>query len=158
MTGLFQPWKARVAWALSTIAARTRVRPCDAGLIELLEREAGHPLPAAYVAFLEGAGARVGDFQRGSDVEFLDVRRIQGSFRRLAVEMGAPPVPANAFAFFGHHDYYFRYFLLGKDEDPEVFWFQDDAPEFRCLHRTYSQDLLTLVVESYEVEIPAELM
>lgn len=160
MTAPPEMWKARVAWAVAAIVARSSspsVRPCDPAQVQLLEREAGGSLPRAYVAFLEGTGAGVGDFMRGSDVDVSGVRRIQGSFRRFVAEMNGPPVPQNAFVFYGHHDYQFHWFLLGRSEDPEVFWFQDDLPEFRATGLTFSQDLLEMVVQSYQVEIPLEL-
>jgi hypothetical protein len=95
-----------------------------------------------------------GSFMAGSD---LHVSALPGLQRRFRARLGAR-VPASSFAFLGHHDCQFLWFLLEGREDPLVYYYDDARPDsVQETGKTFSQGLVELVRDECRVEVPDDL-
>lgn len=78
-------------------------------------------LPAAYLAFLTIAGNGFAPFEGTLHTLDDQLCALQRSVPRMAKDDAG--VPSDAFVFFAHQGFAFRYFLLSAEQNPPVFEF-----------------------------------
>jgi hypothetical protein len=144
-------------WVVAVLRARIpELVGCDRAAIEALEDELGQVLPASYTAFLEAAGVRAGSFMAGSDIELGRLVPLQARFRSQTRDV--PELASNAFAFLGHHDSQYLWFLVGEGDDPIVFYWNEAQPTVaQFTGKTFSQGLVELVRDELAAEAPDDL-
>lgn len=144
-------WERSLARSLATIRAHAgQVRGCTIGEIRQLESTLGRKLPASYVRFLEHLGRSAGSLLTGSDFDITYVRRtVPYQYRELLAEDDLPPLPPDAFVFFGHHDYQFFWFELNGSEDPPVWYYLQGTREHVAIAASFSAWLERIVVQEY---------
>ena len=116
------------------LAVSDTVRGCSEKEIAQLEADTCRPLPPAYRDFLSELGQSAGEFLRGTNWTYAELRALQVPAVQLLKSGNEQAVlPANSFVFAMHQGYQFLYFLtVNMDNDPPVFYYTED-PDLESL-------------------------
>lgn len=135
-------WKARISKSLSAIAANSLDAPVIGsreGEIEALEQKLRIELPASYKLFLKTAGKQPGDFYDGSSCSIDELVDLQDGANAILKDFEQPPLSSNMFVFLEHGGYmFFCMELTAGDEDPPVFFFDEDADGLQNINERFS--------------------
>ncbi|MBN2294814.1 MAG: SMI1/KNR4 family protein [Pirellulales bacterium] len=104
--------------------------PMDSSSINRLEEHLGLPIPAAYRAYLNIAGAEPPPKLVGSDCHDHYLFNLHEWANELLKESGDPfRLPDDAIVFLMHQGYQFFYFRAdGVNDDPAVYYYFEDRP------------------------------
>jgi hypothetical protein len=125
---------------------------CTLEEIRQLEQRLGVKLPRAYQEFLRMMGKEAGQFLRGSDCFYPQMRELQTAAVELLEENHFPQVlPKDAFVFFLHQGYQFSFFRLSEGDDPPTYSYCEGETQgsFVKSHERFS-DFLATEMELHE--------
>jgi hypothetical protein len=130
--------------AVRRLASAGLVRPnelrgCSEEDVRELEAATGVRLPASYRAFLQVMGRSAGDFFDGTDVLFpaLLTLREDAEFLLQRCNAAVRLLP-NDFVFAVHQGYTFLFLRTDGTDDPPVYVYLEDDPEFRKAGDSFS--------------------
>jgi len=113
---------------------------CSIPEIVDLEKELNVFLPEAYREFLLWMGKDTGKFLQGSEVTYKHLAKIQYWANEILEERRLPLLPFNSFVFYIHGGYQFAYFLLNREDDPKVCFFDECITKgVELLRESYSE-------------------
>jgi hypothetical protein len=135
---------------------------CTNQEIESIETLIGHHLPGAYREFLLWMGHSCGQFLRGSDCFYANLKDVQLFARDLLKEDHYQgELPEDVFVFFMHQGYYFLFFRLTEGDDPPIYSYLENTtqPEQSTMAKEYSRlnDFLLAEMETY-IQLRKEIM
>lgn len=113
--------------------------PAKPEAIDSLEKHLGHPLPAAYRAYLRVCGNVSPKSLIGSDCVIADVPSITEYALELFRENNVEPPDRPFIAFLMHQGYFFNYFLIDGSDDPAVYSYMECDPDVKQSARKFSE-------------------
>jgi hypothetical protein len=119
---------------------------CSPAEIRQLEGRLGVKLPSAYQEFLRIMGKGAGQFLRGSDCFYPQMRELKTAAVELLEENHFPgALPKDAFVFFMHQGYQFSFFRLSEGENPPTYSYCEGETQksFVKSHEKFSEFLET---------------
>ena len=119
---------------------------CTPEEIRQLEERLGVKLPSAYQEFLRMMGKGAGQFLRGSDCFYPQMRELKTAAVELLEENHFPwALPKDAFVFFMHQGYQFSFFRLSEGENPPTYSYCEGETQesFVKSHERFSDFLAT---------------
>lgn len=114
------------------------LNPCSREDILSLERVLDAKLPKSYTEFLEAAGRGASKYMLGSMWTFNDLEIIQKEAIELLTQNGFRALPQNAFVFWMHQGYQFAFFIIGEEDNPPVYYYNETERNIDFI-RTYEK-------------------
>jgi len=140
----------------SGIAATSELVGCSEAELVSLERDLGLRLPVPYRHFLARLGKAAGQFLVGTDFLFPQLRELKKGAEVLLRESGAPfQLTEMHFVFAMHQGYQFLFFRADESPDPQVFHYEENDTEARCVAPSFTVWLDGCVTD--EIAVAAEL-
>ncbi len=126
---MLTPQELRERLVRSGIARAEELLPCTAEDIDRLEREAGQPLPGAYVDFLLTIGRGAGEFMSDLTIFYPDIIKAQNFMRELLAEANLQ-LPDDAWILCDRYGEVMLFVHLSDGDDPPVYrWYDSDEFE-----------------------------
>ncbi len=129
--------------------------PCTEEEVALLEQQTHLSLPRAYREFLLTMGKGAGTLLRGSDWVYSDLPTLREVAPEILEEDHySHPLPEDAFVFFMHQGYQFRFFRTSEGDDPPVYRYVEERDRnretFLCIAEHFTEYLLNAVRDHAE--------
>ena len=113
--------------------------PAKPDSVDALEQQLGHPLPAAYRAYLRVCGTHPPVSLIGSDCTIGRVPSNTEYALELFHENNIDPPKKTFVAFLMQQGYFFDYFLIDGSDDPAVYSYMEGDPEVKQSARRFSE-------------------
>jgi hypothetical protein len=140
----------------SGLATSDEMVGCTEAELVSLERAYELRLPIAYRQFLGRLGNVAGQFLVGTDFLFSQLRELKQHAEALLRESGAAfQLTETDFVFAMHQGYQFLFFRAEESPDPQVFHYEENDTEARCVAPSFTVWLDGCVAD--EIAIAAEL-
>ena len=142
--------------AAGGVVEPAKLQGCTDSEIAALEAEYGLTLPRAYREFLASMGKSAGEFLCGTDFLYADLPPLLENAYDLLSEDEAPlALDIDDFVFAMHQGYTFLFFRCGSSDDPPVFRYEENVPQFDKVAESFSSWFASAAQDEIE---PAEAL
>lgn len=115
--------------------------PCTEEELNSIKLMCQESLPESYMDFMKIMGKGAGDFMKGSSVFYDELFDIREGAQDLLCENGLKTLTSDCFVFWMHQGYQFAFFMLGDEEDPNVFFYYEGKAEIEDTKMKFTEFL-----------------